>query len=187
MADQIEITTPRLILKSITPAIIHELYNTKTKEQIMEYFGVDEKGYEHYKEMHEKGMETHRLSLFSFLLLDKQTDLPIGQCGFHTWNRTHRRAELFYGLNNDSDKRKGLMTEATIAVLKYGFTELGLHRVEALVDDANTASVKLLQHFGFTKEGTMREDYFVDGKNEDSDCYSLLKWEWEKQENNRKE
>jgi ribosomal-protein-alanine N-acetyltransferase len=26
----------------------------------------------------------------------------------------------------------------------------------------------------------MREDYVVDGKNEDSECYSLLKWEWER-------
>lgn len=32
-----------------------------------------------------------------------------------------------------------------------------------------------------TKEGTMREDYGVNGKNEDADCYSLLKWEWENQ------
>ena len=30
------------------------------------------------------------------------------------------------------------------------------------------------------KEGTIREDYVVDGKNEDSDQYSLLKQEWKK-------
>jgi len=177
--NQIEITTERLILKGITPAIIHELFHTKTKEEIMTYFGFDELGYEHQKEIHEKGVETHRLSIFVFLLIDKETNLPIGDCGFHTWNATHRRAEVFYNMRNEAFKQKGLMTEALKKVLEYGFTKLNLHRIEALIAAENQPSLKLLQRYGFTKEGTMREDYVVNGKNEDSDCYSLLKWEWE--------
>jgi ribosomal-protein-alanine N-acetyltransferase len=179
MTNQIEIITERLILKSITPAIIHELFNTKTKEEIINYFGFDEAGFEHCKTMHEKGMETHRISMFYFLLMDKQSNLPIGECGFHTWNDSHNRAEVFYNMKNDAFKQKGLMTEALNKVLEYGFTELKLHRVEALIAAENQPSHKLLQRYGFTKEGTMREDYVVDGKNEDSNCYSLLKWEWE--------
>lgn len=70
------------------------------------------------------------------------------------------------------------MTEALKEVLNFGFTTLNLHRIEALVASWNIPSVKLLQHYGFTKEGTMREDYVVNGKHEDSDCYSLLKREW---------
>lgn len=180
MAGQIQITTPRLILKSITPAFIHEMYNSKTKDEIMAYFGIDEKGFEHYKTMHEKGMETHRISLFFFLLTEKETGLPIGECGFHTWTASHNRAEVFYGMRNENHKRKGYMTEALEAVLKFGFTELKLHRIEALIAAENEPSLKLLLRYGFTKEGTMREDYATNGKNEDSDCYSLLKWEWEK-------
>jgi ribosomal-protein-alanine N-acetyltransferase len=178
MTNQIEIITERLILKSITPAIIHELFTTKTKEKIIDYFGVDEAGFEHYKDIHEKGVETHRLSIFVFLLMDKETNLPIGECGFHTWNATHRRAEVFYVMRNEGFKQKGLMKEALKNVLQYGFTELKLHRIQALIAAQNQPSLKLLQHYGFIKEGTMREDYFVDGKNEDSECYSLLKWEW---------
>jgi len=179
MTNQIEITTPRLILKSITPAIIHELFNTKSKAEIKNYLGVDDAGFEHYKEMHEKGMETHRISIFVFLLIDKTTNLPIGECGFHTWNALHRRAEVFYNMRDEASKRQGLMTEALAAVLKFGFTELNLHRVEALIAAENEPSLKLLLRYGFSKEGTMREDYVVDGINEDSECYSLLKWEWE--------
>lgn len=180
MTNQIEISTPRLILKSITPAIIHELFNTKSKQEIIDYFGFDEAGFEHHKEMHEKGMETHRISIFVFLLIEKESGLPIGECGFHTWNALHRRAEVFYNMRTESQKQKGYMTEALEAVLKYGFTELNLHRVEALIDALNEPSLRLLLRNGFTKEGTMREDYVVNGVNEDSDCYSLLKWEWEK-------
>lgn len=177
--NQIEIHTDRLILKSITPTIIHELFKTKTKEEIIQYFGFDDSGYQHHLEMHEKGMETHRLSLFVFLLIDKNTNLPIGECGFHTWNKSHNRAEVFYNLWKDSDKRKGFMTEALQVVLNHGFNELKLHRIEALIDANNEPSLKLLLRYGFIREGIMREDYLVNGKNEDSDCYSLLKWEWE--------
>lgn len=53
-----------------------------------------------------------------------------------------------------------------------------LHRVAALVGRENMPSLKLLNKFGFKFEGTLREDYVVDGKNEDSECYSLLSWEW---------
>lgn len=181
MTSQITITTPRLILKSITPVIINELFETKSKEEIKSYFGFDDTAFEHYREMHEKGMETHRISLFFFLLTDKETNLPIGECGFHTWTATHNRAEVFYNMRNEDFKQKGFMSEALKAVLEFGFAELKLHRVEALIAAENEPSLRLLLRYGFTKEGTMREDYAVNGVNEDSDCYSLLKWEWEKQ------
>lgn len=70
------------------------------------------------------------------------------------------------------------MTEALEAILTFGFGELNLHRVEALVAVWNTASIKLLQHFDFIKEGVKREDYLVNGKYEDSISYALLKREW---------
>jgi [ribosomal protein S5]-alanine N-acetyltransferase len=178
MNEQNEISTQRLLLRSITPAIIRDQFVKKSKEEIMQYFNADEAGYDHLMQMHEKGMETHRLSLFYFLLVDKEGKEVLGECGFHTWNNTHRRAELFYGLKEDQHKRKGLMTEALREVLDFGFSEMNLHRVEALTAAWNTASIKLLERFGFTREGTMREDYVVAGKNENSECYSLLKHEW---------
>ncbi|MDR6967646.1 ribosomal-protein-alanine N-acetyltransferase [Flavobacterium arsenatis] len=178
--DQIEITTPRLLLKSITPQIINTLFKENTEAEIKEFFNADESGYNHLKNMHEGGMETHRLSLFYFLIYNKETNKIIGDCGFHTWNKSHRRAELFYNLKHDRDKRKGIMSEAVTKVLDFGFTTLELHRVEALTATWNIASIKLLERFKFTKEGTMREDYVVEGKNENSECFSLLKWEWEK-------
>ena len=48
MENQIEITTERLILKSLTPAIIHEIFNTKSDEEINSYFGYDG-AFDYYK------------------------------------------------------------------------------------------------------------------------------------------
>jgi ribosomal-protein-alanine N-acetyltransferase len=135
MTAPVEIQTERLLLKGINPKLINGLFNTKTKEEIMQFFGADEAGYEHYKSMHEKGMETHRLSLFFFLLLDKKDNRILGECGFHTLNATHRRTELFYSMRNDSDKQKGLMTEALRAVLDYGSCRSTCNRLEYTVSE----------------------------------------------------
>src|ERR1043165_1109241 len=180
MTIQKPIETPRLLLKCMTPAIIWEAFSCQSKEEIMTAFGIDEEDFAVLKQRHDGGMETSSISFCYFLLIEKASNRSIGECGFHTLNRKHRRADAFYSLKNDSDKRKGLMSEAFGEVLKFGFTELGLHRVAALLAKENTASLKLLQKYHFTREGTMREDYVVDGKNEDSECYSLLRWEWEK-------
>jgi ribosomal-protein-alanine N-acetyltransferase len=169
-----EIQTERIILLPLTPARIHELFETKPKEEIMAFLGIDEASFGHYQNMHEGGMETNRYSHHFFLLIDKEFKTPMGECGFHTWDRKHHRAELFYLLRKDEYKNKGYMSEVLKTVLDFGFKEMKLHRIKALVADWNEPSVKLLKKFGFTFEGTMREDYLVDGKFESSDCYSLL-------------
>jgi ribosomal-protein-alanine N-acetyltransferase len=55
---------------------------------------------------------------------------------------------------------------------------MNLHRIEAYVGLANEPSNKLMQKFGFTKEGLLREHYLRDGIYHDSLIYSLLRKEW---------
>lgn len=170
--------TERLKLMSITPAHITELIREYSQAEVEDFFGMDSNGYTHYQQMVQGGMETHRISIFLFLLIRKSDGKTIGDCGFHTWNRTHRRAELFYNIQQEKNKNQGYMKEALPLVLKYGFDHLNLHRIEGMVANWNTPSVKLLQNNGFTFEGTMRQDYLYNGVQEDSDCYSLLKHEF---------
>ncbi|HRB38799.1 MAG TPA: GNAT family N-acetyltransferase, partial [Bacteroidia bacterium] len=54
----------------------------------------------------------------------------IGSIGLWRTVPEHHYAEIGYSLLNEY-QRKGLMFEAMIAALKYGFNEMQLHRVEA--------------------------------------------------------
>ena len=173
METQTSVHTKRLELRPITPAFIHHLFSNETQEEIIKFFGHDDKGFERLKTMHEGGMETYRLSLYYFLIIEKESQLPIGECGFHIWDKVHHKAELFYLLRHDAVKQKGYMTEALQAAIAFGFSDLQLHRIEALVSNSNTPSAKLVQRFGFTKEGSKREDYLLGAKHEDSDFYAL--------------
>jgi ribosomal-protein-alanine N-acetyltransferase len=172
--------TERLILKSVSPSLIHEIFETKEKNEIKCFFNADETAFAKLQIMHEKGMETFNLSLYYFLIVSRESNEIIGECGFHTWNINHRRAEVFYFLKKDSDKQKGFMSEALPCVINYGFTTMNLHRIDAKIAAWNIPSVKLILKNGFIKEGTLREDYFFNGEHQDSDCYSLLIHEWEK-------
>ena len=70
---------------------------------------------------------------------------------------------------------KGIVTEAIKVVLKYGFDDLQMHSIEAVIDPENTASERVLQKNGFVKEAHLIENEFAEGKFWDSVIYSILK------------
>jgi RimJ/RimL family protein N-acetyltransferase len=89
----------------------------------------------------------------------------------------HRRAELWYWMgvpywNN------GYTTEASAALVEYGFNTLHLHRIYASHLTRNPASGRVLQKLGMVHEGTKRQHMLVDGVFEDADCYGLLAEDW---------
>lgn len=171
----ITIETQRVLLKGIDTVSFHELFYSLSKEELRLFFGVDESGFEFYQEMHEKGASTFRISQFFFVLQLIEDGRTIGECGFHTWNTYHRKAELYYKLHQDIDKGKGFMSEVLCKVLEFGFSHLNLHRVQALIDPKNIPSYKLLVKNGFEMEGRLNQDYLVNGVFEDSDSYFLLR------------
>lgn len=102
----------------------------------------------------------------------------IGTCGYHQWSRRNRRAEIGYDLA-PSYWRQGHMFEALQAVLDYGFTSLGLQRVQAHVYPLNNASGRLLAKLGFQLEGQLRAYYYYHDQFYDHELYSLLRQEWD--------
>lgn len=92
----------------------------------------------------------------------KPADAMIGSCGFHLYDRRHRRAEVGYELHSDH-WRRGIMSEALAAVLRFCFDRLRLHRVEADVVEGNAASAALLKKQGFALEGVWRDRVYKRG------------------------
>lgn len=172
--------TERLYLREFSPKICQQLLTACSDEEIVSYLGLkSDEELAQEKANFNKGISTYFVSFYNFLLLDKLTGEVLGRCGYHTWIPKHRRAEVGYYLFHDKDKGKGLMTEALGPVLSYGFEQMNLYRIEAMLADYNIPSYKLLKRFGFKEEGTARGHYIVDGVNEDSLMVSLLLPEFE--------
>jgi len=79
----------------------------------------------------------------------------IGTIGFNNFTKQHR-ANIGYDLQAQF-WNNGYLTEALKAIIKYGFKELDVNRIEAEVMQGNIASEKLLAKLGFTNEGVLRE------------------------------
>lgn len=94
---------------------------------------------------------------------------------FCIWHITEEnsRAEIGYVLHPQW-QGKGFMNEALKAVLNYGFEILDLHSLEANVDPANTASIKLLEKNGFVKEAHFKENIFHGQRFIDTAIYSII-------------
>jgi ribosomal-protein-alanine N-acetyltransferase len=70
--------------------------------------------------------------------------------------------------------RQGFAQASVRGILKFAFSELRLHRIEAAVRDENTASIKLLEKTGFQKEGVARGFLKIDGRWQDHIVYARL-------------
>jgi ribosomal-protein-alanine N-acetyltransferase len=107
----------------------------------------------------------------------KGDDVLLGTCGFYAFDEGFHRAETGYELLK-ACWRQGIMSEALTVILTFAFMKMGLHRIEAVVDEGNERSQGLLRKLGFMHEGTLRQRQFVDGRFRDEYHFGLLKDEW---------
>jgi ribosomal-protein-alanine N-acetyltransferase len=65
-------------------------------------------------------------------------------------------ADIAYYLSKDY-WNKGIMSEAAKEVVRFGFEDLGLHRIQATVLPENIYSLRILKKIGFIEEGLLRK------------------------------
>jgi ribosomal-protein-alanine N-acetyltransferase len=88
-----------------------------------------------------------------------------------------KAAKLGYALT-PAAQGHGYATDACRALIGFGFSELGLHRISAAIGPGNAVSVRVVERLGFTREGTIRDHVHTNGAWLDSDLHSVLEHEW---------
>jgi RimJ/RimL family protein N-acetyltransferase len=98
-------------------------------------------------------------------------------CGSVRVNRIEladRKAKLAYFLDAQYQGR-GIVTRSARAVIDVCFKELELNRLELRCVTTNTTSVAVAERLGFSREGLLRQDEFLNGKFVDHYLYALLR------------
>ncbi|MCW4011562.1 MAG: GNAT family N-acetyltransferase, partial [Candidatus Bathyarchaeota archaeon] len=158
---------------------IQPVFDIHTDPDVMRYYGVKpyaslDKSKEHLDWL----AKLHREEIgLRWIITLKERDQYIGDVGFYDWEKKHRRAEIGYILGKQY-WGKGIMTEAIKAALDYGFNEMNLNRIQALIDPRNDASKKVAEKHGFKYEGTFRDYEYEYGDFIDLNMYSVLKREY---------
>lgn len=172
------IKTDRLTLRPLTEVDVSSLFEIHSDPRSMQYWSGavwkdDERGRAIVARDNDLGITDYlRLGIE---LTSAQTVL--GTCAFFQINDQCRRAELGYMLASNA-WGFGYMQEALSAFIDYGFSDLGLNRIEADTDSRNTRSMHLLERLKFVKEGHFRERWVVEGDVSDSAMYGLLRLDW---------
>lgn len=104
----------------------------------------------------------------------------IGTIGFNNFTKGHR-ANIGFDLQKDY-WNKGYITEVLNVVIDFGFSKLGINRIEGEVMQGNLISEKVLVKKGFKREGVLRQWMLWNGNHYDMTMYSLLKKEFIRQE-----
>lgn len=122
----------------------------------------------------------HRRQALTWALVLKSSARVVGLVSVFEWDRRHRHANLGYELAR-AHWGQGLAREALLAVLRFGFEHMALHRFEIRTSLANARSLRLAERLGFWREGTLRERILEDdGAFYDCAVFGLLREAWER-------
>jgi len=171
------IPTGRLILRRMLKSDYKDMYEYACQEKVTRYLLWDVHDSEAYTYKYLQYIQSRYRSgeFFDWAIVLKDPENPageprnlagkgkmIGTCGFTRFHYEHRAAEIGYVLN-PAFWGMGIAPEAVSAVLRFGFQELHLHRIEARYMTGNTASRRVMEKVGMTFEGVARESMFVKG------------------------
>lgn len=168
--------TNRLVLREITPEDAESIFNYLSDKEVMKYYGL-----EPFQSVNDaldeiswyQSIRENSTGIRWGITL-KGKDEVIGSCGYLNIIPQHYRSDIGFELSKDY-WGQGIAQESIEAIIKYGFEQLNLQRIQALIEPPNEASQKLVERQGFIKEGLLRNYEFTSGKFDNLYMYSLLK------------
>ncbi len=173
--------TERLLLRRLNTNDVDEVLEMRGNPEVMKYIPrplakTKEEALGHIAMIEEK-IENN--TGINWGITIKGNDKIIGIIGHYRIQPENYRAEIGY-MSLPQYNGKGYISEAIKAVVEYGFNQMNLHSIEAVIDPANIASERVLQKNGFVKEAHILENEYWDGKFWDTVIYSLLKRNFKK-------
>lgn len=113
-----------------------------------------------------------------FAVTEKDSQLLIGLINLNL-APAYKRGELAYWIGKQYWGR-GYGTEATKALLEYGFNHKNLNRIFAASFTCNAGSWRIMEKVGLKHEGTLKQHVARFGQFYDLAYYGLVKEEFEK-------
>lgn len=129
---------------------------------------------EYYKQ------STSNNSLILLGIFDNETQKHIGNITFQNINWINNRAFIAYLLGDNSFAGRGIVTEAVLMMMYYGFNRLNFNRIYGGVSALHGASMKVCEKVGLKEEGRMREHFLRNGQYSDSIVVGAVRTEWMK-------
>jgi len=173
--------TERLLLRRVSIDDLNEILELRGNPETMKFIPrplvkTEEDALNHFKMIDEKIEKNEGIN---WAITVKGNPKLIGIIGHYRIQPENHRCEIGYMILSQYNGQ-GIVTEAIKAVLEYGFEDMNMHSIEAVIDPDNIASERVLQKNGFVKEAHLLENEYYDGKFWDTVIYSILKRNFKK-------
>jgi RimJ/RimL family protein N-acetyltransferase len=185
---EVFLETARLALRRFTEADVDNLYALDSDPAVMRFLNggrptprdvieneVLPRILQHYEQYDGFG---------TWAAIEKSSGTFLGWFGFRPHEEAHPgEVELGYRLRR-SAWGKGYATEGSRALVRKGFTELGVQRVVAQTMAVNTASRRVMGKVGLTLVRTFHQDWpdVIAGGEQGDVEYALTRGDWEQRE-----
>ena len=100
----------------------------------------------------------------NYAIVEKETDILIGNISLFNINNIHRIAEIGLFIGTSEMRGKGFGPEAMKLLIEYGFKILNLNNIMLNVKEFNENAMKAYEKIGFKEFGRRTECYFTNGK-----------------------
>ncbi|WP_378184648.1 GNAT family N-acetyltransferase [Aquimarina sp. W85] len=173
------LNTKRCTLRPMESKDLHAIHKLHILEEVDQYntLGIPESIHTTARIL-SKWIENMNAQIFyGFVIEDKVTNEYIGIIGLQLGNLKYSRGEVWYKLMPEQ-WNKGFGTEVTKEIVKFGFKELKLHRIEAGCACDNLSSIRVLEKSGFLREGKKRKVLPLKSGWSDGFDYAILHEDW---------
>lgn len=178
------LSTKRLVLRDFSFDDWRSVLAYQQKPLYLRYYPWNEREPDKVRELVETWLsqqqETPRIK-YQLAITLRTSRALIGSCGVRLeWAGVH---EGDIGFELDPEHwGQGYASEAARAMVGFGFSQLGLHRIWARCLADNDRSARVLERLGMRLEGRLRQNEFFKGQWWDTLLYGLLAHEWQDEE-----
>jgi RimJ/RimL family protein N-acetyltransferase len=127
--------------------------------------------------------------IFGIITFEESLKKPtfIGYCGITNIDFKDKRGEISFLVDPHRTTNEKMYRDDFLSVLemlsRYGFEELNLNKLFTETFSFRDSHIKILEEFGFKREGTLRNHHFTNGQYFDSIIHSILVLEWKRKIN----
>lgn len=124
-------------------------------------------------------MEQSRIARnYDFTIRRIKDDRALGMVGLRAPDWKNRQADLGIAIGETDAQGQGYGTDAGFIILRFGFLELNMNRIELGVISSNMPAIRSYEKLGFKLEATLRQRWYREGAYYDMLTMGILRSEW---------
>ncbi len=177
--DTIRLENERVLLVPFEEQAANKLRDIIFDDKVWKFMGMYIKNEAHFKDYIADTLSQQYKTAYPFLIIDKQTNEVAGSTRFGNINFNSEKLEIGWTWYGKKFQGTGLNKACKYELIRYGFEEIGLRRIQWSTDLENTRSQKAIEKLGAGREGIFRNNYIdSSGKSKDDVYYSMIKEDW---------